>query len=113
AADYRERNAPPGAPAGPSGLRQGMTLFLAAFPDLRITTDDQLADGDKVASRFTTRGTHLGDLFGIPPTGKPVAYPTLDLVRIAGGKIVERWGLDDQLGVMQQLGVLPAPGQAG
>ena len=111
AADYREHNPPPRGTGGLEDLRGGMTLFLGAFPDLHMTVEDQVGEGDKVASRFTTRGTQRGELFGVPPSGQEVVYSTIDIARFAGGKIVERWGLDDQLGVLQQLGVVPPPQQ--
>ena len=73
--------------------------------------EDMIAEGDKVAVRFTLRGTHGGDLMGIPPTGKPVAVTGIDINRIADGKIAERWANFDALGLMQQLGVIPTPEQ--
>ncbi len=87
-------------------------LFFAAFPDARHELAEMIAEADQVATRFTFRGTHQGDLMGIPPTGKQVTVPGIALDRIAGGKIVERRIESDQLGLMQQLGVIPAPGQA-
>ena len=72
-----------------------------------------IAEGDKVASRITAHGTHKGEFMGIPPTGKHTMQTGIDIVRIAGGKVVERWGEFDQLGLMQQLGVIPPPGAGG
>lgn len=74
--------------------------------------EDMLVDGDKVAVRTTFRGTHTGDFFGIPPTGKSVTVSGTHILRIADGKIAEHWGNNDDLGLMRQLGVIPAPEQA-
>jgi predicted ester cyclase len=82
--------------------------MLQGFPDLRVTIEDMIAEGDKVVIRFTTHGTQQGALGSIPPTGKQVAVPTIEITRIADGKIVEDWGLDDRLGMLQQLGLVPA-----
>lgn len=86
--------------------------FFAAFPDMRVAIDDLLADGDKVVGRFTTRGTHTGELMGIPATGKEVVFGGISIYRIAGGKIAEEWFGDDLLSLLQQIGAVPAPGAA-
>ncbi len=72
-----------------------------------------IAEGEKVVSRLTVHGVHQGDFQGIPPTGKAVMQTGIDILRLAGGKVIERWGEFDNLGLMQQLGVIPAPGQPG
>lgn len=77
------------------------------------TIEDQIAEGDKVVSRLTIRGTHKGEFMGIPPSGRQFTVELIDIHRISGGKVVERWGIFDQLGMMQQLGVIPAPVQTG
>ena len=82
-------------------------MFLKAFPDLHLTVEDMIAEGDKVVTRFTSRGTQTGAFMGIPPTGKQVTVSSIVIARIADGKIVEEWGLDDQMGMLQQLGVIP------
>jgi steroid delta-isomerase-like uncharacterized protein len=87
--------------------------FYAAFPGLRLTIDDLIAEEDKVVVRFTFQGTHQGELMGIPPTGKDVRAGGITIVRIAGGKMVEHWEEFDMLGILQQLGVVPPPGQGG
>ncbi len=87
-------------------------LFFAAFPDARHELEDMIAEADQVVTRFTFRGTQHGDLMGIPPTGKQVTVSGIALDRIASGKIVERRIESDQLGLLQQLGAIPAPGQA-
>jgi predicted ester cyclase len=103
--------APPGTPTGIEGAKQTIGAFLAAFPDVEITLDDLIAEGDKVVARFTARGTHKGAMMGMAPTGKRVTVTAIDIVRISQGKIVEHWESMDQLGMMQQLGVIPPPGQ--
>ena len=110
---YVEHNAPPGTGPGLEGVKQGMATYLAAFPELHVTIEDQVAAGDRVAGRYTTRVTHGGDLFGIPPTGRSAVYQTFDIVRIEDGRIAERWSVDDMLGLMRQLGLVPAPGPNG
>jgi len=83
--------------------------MLAAFPDLRVTVDDLLAEADKVAAHITMKGTHKGEFMGIAPTGRQVEMRISDIVRIAGGKAVERWGVEDSLGMLTQLGVVTPP----
>lgn len=87
-------------------------FMLSAFTGGVATVEDMLVDGDMVVSRLTFRGTHTGDLMGIPPTGRSVTIAETIIDRIADGKIVESWRLFDQMAMMQQLGVLPAPGQS-
>ena len=96
---------------GPEGYKQLVADVRSAFPDLRLTVYDQIAEGDKVVTRWTLTGTHKGDFMGIPPTGVQVTVTGIDIDRIAGGKIVEEWTNDDVLGLMQQLGVIPPIGQ--
>jgi steroid delta-isomerase-like uncharacterized protein len=105
-------------PGGPAPLdweqhRQFLTTFYSACPDLSHTVEDMIAEGDRVATRATDRGTQRGELMGIPPTGKPFAITGINIIRIAGGRIAEEWVVFGQLGMLQQLGVMPAPGQAG
>jgi predicted ester cyclase len=85
-------------------------LLHSAFPDLQIEIEDLIAEGDKVVGRVTARGTHQGAFMGIAPTGKPVSFNAIDVVRIAGGKIVERWSQADNLALLQQLGGGSGPG---
>lgn len=82
--------------------------FFTAFPDAHFTTEKLIADGDTVAVRRTFRGTHTGNFLGIPPTGKRVTTTVMTINRFAGGKIVEVWNNTDDLGLLQQLGVIPA-----
>ncbi len=97
---------------GPEGVKHFYAMLRQAFPDLHFTIEDQIADGDRVVTRWTARGTHTGEFQGIPPTGKQVRLTGIDIDRIANGKFVECWTNVDELGMMQQLGVLPAPAQA-
>jgi steroid delta-isomerase-like uncharacterized protein len=96
---------------GLEGVRQLVSMYRGAFPDLHLTIEDEITEGDKIVTRFTGRGTHKGLLMGIPPTGKRVTITAIDILRFENGKIVEHWGNQDLLGMMQQLGVIPAPGQ--
>jgi predicted ester cyclase len=96
----------------PEHLRMMRENLVAAFPDFRITIEDQIAEGDKVVTRVTFRGTHLGEYRGIAPTGRQVAYAGIAVDRIAGGKVVEGWHQADALGMLRQLGAtVEAPGQ--
>jgi predicted ester cyclase len=106
-----DHSAPPGLPGGVEGARQLAGMFLTAFPDLHFTVEDMIAEGDKVVARITMSGTQQGAFMGIPPTGKHVAWTLIDINRVAGGKSVEHWSEMDALGLLQQLGVVPAPGQ--
>jgi predicted ester cyclase len=100
------------APNHIEGAKQSITMYLTAFPDLHVTVEDMVAEGDKVVARLTVRGTHQGAFLGIPPTGKQVTGTAIDVNRIADGKSVEHWNEMDTLGLLQQLGVGPVPGQA-
>lgn len=97
---------------GLEAYKQFLSMYLTASPDLYFTIEDQVAEGDKVGTRYTARGTHLGPFMGIPPTGKHVTVTGISIIRVADGKIVEEWANGDNLGLLQQLGVIPAPGQA-
>jgi len=100
-------------PLDRAGHRQMIAHFQEAFPDGRNTSEELLAEGDKVVQRWTFRGTHQGAFQGIPPTGRPVTLTGISIWRVDGGTIVESWHELDTLGLLQQLGVSPAPGQAG
>jgi steroid delta-isomerase-like uncharacterized protein len=97
---------------GPEGFEQFVTTIPAAFPDIQFTIEDMFAEGDMVAIRVTFRGTHQGELMGIPPTGKQVTVTGIGIQRIADGKFQETWDSFDMLGLMQQLGVVPPMGQS-
>ena len=83
-------------------------MSLGTFPDARVTVEDQVAEGDKVVSRWTATGTHTGDLMGTAPTGRSIEIPGITISRFSGGKIAEDWYQSDDLGMMQQLGVIPS-----
>jgi steroid delta-isomerase-like uncharacterized protein len=92
---------------GPDDFKEFVSSYRAAFSDARISVDDQIAEGDKVATRWTARGTHDGELMGIASTGKQVTITGLTLSRLANGKVVEEHTNWDTFGMMQQLGVVP------
>jgi steroid delta-isomerase-like uncharacterized protein len=99
-------------PQGISGLKNLVTTFRTAFPDFHVTVEDQLAEGDKVASHLTVRGTHRGEIFGIPSTGKSFTVSGISIWEVQNGLLVSEWVNWDTLEVLQQLGVMPALGQA-
>ena len=94
-------------PQGSEGLKQTVTMFRTAFPDLQFSVEDMIAEGDKVVSRITMRGTHKGEFMGIPATDKTFAVQVIDIIRFANGKAVEHWGVTDSAAMMQQLGAAP------
>ena len=104
-----DHNPAPGQGPGIEGVKQTFAGFSIAFPDLEFTVEDQIAEGDRVVSRVKTQGTHKGEFMGIGPTGKRVTATGIDIVRIANGKIVERWGEFDNMAILQQIGALPGP----
>lgn len=103
----------PGQATGREGFRQTVAMMLSAFPDIHVTIEDMVAEKDRVVVRWTVRGTHRGNFMGIPPTNKQLTSSGIDLFRYEGGKRIETWRQWDALGVMQQLGVLPAGRQSG
>ena len=111
AQDLVSHSALPGLPPGLAGGKMAHQGFLASFPDTQTTTEDLIAEGDKVVERYTARGTHKGDFMGAPPTGKKFSIESIVIFRFANGKIVEMWGLNDGQALMMQLGLMPAPGQ--
>lgn len=92
---------------GPEGFKAAHTVFCQAFPDLHITVDHTVSNGDEVATRFTCRGTHGGDLFGIPATNRPVIFTGITITRFRKGQIVEGWNKIDFLSMLQQVGAVP------
>jgi steroid delta-isomerase-like uncharacterized protein len=105
--DFVDHSPPPNTSPDKAGLKEIVKLLRGAFPDLKLTIVDAIAEGDKVAIRLVSRGTHKGDFLGIAPTGRSINVNEQHFVRFAGGKIVEHWGVEDNLGMMQQLGVVP------
>jgi predicted ester cyclase len=106
--DVVDHSRPPGIAEGAAGVREQFDGFRAAFPDFRATILDQVAEGDKVVTRKVFTGTHLGAFQGIEPTGREVEIHVIDIVRVADGRIVEHWNCVDRLGLLAQLGALPA-----
>jgi steroid delta-isomerase-like uncharacterized protein len=104
----------PGAPAplDGEGWKSFIAAFVAGFPDFRLVLEDMVAEGDRVAARWTFRGTHEGEFLGIAATGKPVSMSAIEVNRVADSKVAEHWVALDQLGLLQQLGAIPAPGEA-
>lgn len=109
ASDYTYRG-PGGDVHGVAGWKQLAQMYRTAFPDVVMTVDEQIAEGDKVVTRFTARGTHRGVLGGVAPSGRFVTVPCMAIDRIVGGRIVESFELFDQLGMFQAIGTLPAIG---
>jgi predicted ester cyclase len=111
AADLVDHSAPPDMIHGSESLKQRALAWRSAFPDLKLTVDDVIAEGDLVVVAWTGGGTHLGDLMGIAPTGVKGFMSGISFHRIQDGRIVERWGDSDQAGLFVQLGLMPAPTQ--
>lgn len=109
APDFINHEAPPGIPnRGPEAMRQVVMMLRTAFPDLHFTVEELVAEGDTVAGRVTMSGTHEGPFMGIAPTGRAIRQAHMHFVRFADGKAIEQRGVRDDLGMMQQLGVIPA-----
>lgn len=96
----------PGMASGLEGAKQVHKKTLIGMPDWHTVIDDLIAEGDKVVARITMTGTHTGDFYGIPATGRHVSFTGIYIARIANGKIVEHWGEEDAVSLLQQLGVL-------
>ncbi len=101
------------ASSGIEGINEVITACRAAFEHLNITVEDMIAEGNDVAARFTARGIHKGNFMGLPATGKPITMTGIEIFRIKDGKIIELWGEANLLGLMQQLGIIPVPGNQG
>jgi steroid delta-isomerase-like uncharacterized protein len=107
-ATYNDPNVPDGKFTGPEGMKKFVQIYRGAFPDVRITINDQIAEGDKVVTRWTATGTQKGQLMGIAPTNKHAIVTGVDIARFHDGKVVEAWASYDMFGMLQQLGVVPA-----
>ena len=94
---------------GPEEEKQLIAMYRSAFPDLHFTVEDMVAEGDKVVIRVGIRATHKGELLGIPPTEKRLTFTAMEFYRLSEGKIDEQWVNVDTLGMMQQIGAVPAP----
>jgi predicted ester cyclase len=110
--EFVNPSAPPGLPADREGIKIVTAIFRRAFPDSYFTLEDMIAQGDKVATRKTFHGTHEGEFMDIPPTGQRVSMGLIDIVRIADGRVVEHWSMGNNLGMMQQLGVIAQQGES-
>ncbi len=111
--DLVVHNPPPGITGDFEGVKQAISIHRTGYPDMHFTIEEQVAEGDKVVSLWTITGTHKGEWVGIPPTGKQISIHGMSLQRYQGGKMVEGWLAMDMLGWMQQIGVVPPPGQSG
>jgi steroid delta-isomerase-like uncharacterized protein len=107
--DYLAHNSFGGAPNGPQGLKWLISMYRTAFPDLQCTVDDEIREGDKFSAHWTMRGTHKGSFLGNAPTGRLVQAQGIIFARTVNGQIVEDWTLTNQMGVLQQLGLVPPP----
>lgn len=105
APNFTDHTPAPGQAPGVQGIKDVVQMFVKAFPDLRVVVEEMVAEGDLVAARFRMEGTHQGDLFGTPPTGKRVTFRGLDMVRVKDGKATDVWHYGDDMVVMAQLGV--------
>src|SRR6185503_20931583 len=92
---------------GPAGYLAVITMMRAGFPDIQWTLEEMVAEADKVAARFTMRGTHRGPFFGVPPTGKKIEVKAMNFYRLSDGQFVEEHGQPDLLGLLQQIGAVP------
>jgi steroid delta-isomerase-like uncharacterized protein len=108
AAEFVSHDMPPGLPRGPEGVRQFYAGIRAGLPDVKLTVEDMVAEGDKVVVRWRAAATHQGTFLGVPPTGKPVSFSGMATYRLADGKVVERWVEVGLLGVAEQLRASPA-----
>jgi steroid delta-isomerase-like uncharacterized protein len=99
----------PALPAGPEGFKQLVGAYRTAFPDLTITVDELIAEGDKVVGRWTATGTNTGSLMGMPPTGKHATITGISILAFAGSQVTEQRTNWDTMGMLQQLGVIPTP----
>jgi steroid delta-isomerase-like uncharacterized protein len=113
AADYQHHdpaNPDPRPVVGPQGVREHLISLKGAFPDLIFDVEDTISDGDQIVVRWTARGVNTGEYFGMPATGKPIEITGMNTWRTRNGKAIEGWVNRDDLGMLQQLGVIPAPG---
>ena len=108
ASDVVSHSMPPGMPGTFDGAKQLFTQIFQAFPDARWSVDEVICEGDKAVLRSTMRGTHKGEFMGIAPTNKYVQVTGIDIMRFRDGIMVEHWGSQDDLGMLKQMGVIPA-----
>jgi len=108
APDFVDHSPMPGFSPDAMGFKKGLAMVRTAMPDMKYTIEDVIAEGDKVVVRWRASGTHKGEMFGIPPTSKSIVVTGIDIFRVSNGKLVEFWLNWDQLGMLQQLGVIPS-----
>jgi steroid delta-isomerase-like uncharacterized protein len=106
--DFVDHNPPPGGKGTLDATKQQFLDLVAAFPDLKMVVEDQIAEGDRVVNRVLMCGTHKGQYMGMPGSGKPIEIGGIDILRMVNGKAAERWGYFDDVKLMQQLDALPA-----
>jgi predicted ester cyclase len=111
--DVVSRGRRPDEPAGFEGVKRTMLWLASVFSDQRWDIQDLVAEGDLVACHVIHHGRHTGDLMGIPPTGRTVAYPYVHFLRFRDGKAIEQWSVRDDMTLMRQLGVVPSRPEAG
>ena len=111
APEFVDRSPQPGMASTREGFKQFVTALRTAFPDVRYAINDSIECGDKLVHRVTAKGTMTGEFAGMPPTGKHATWTEIHIVRVANQHIVEHWGLTQELGMLVQLGVIPAPGR--
>ncbi len=105
--DFVNHDAPPGAPRGSAGLRYVITVLRTAFPDIHCSVEELIAEDDKVVARTTVTGTHLGDFFGVAPTGRQIKQDQIHILHFRNGKTVEHRSVRDDLRMLRQLGLVP------
>jgi steroid delta-isomerase-like uncharacterized protein len=109
AEDFVDHDPPMGGPPNREGMRAAGAIFRAAFPDWHSDMGILVSEGDLVVEQFTASGTQQGEIFGVPPSHRTISLPGINIWRVRDGRIVERWGRLDELGLLRQLGVVPTP----
>jgi len=112
APNYVEHQVPAGMASDPEAMQKMMGMMMQAFPDLRYTVEDLVAEGDKTVSRVTASATHQGEYMGVAPTNKQVKWEEIHISRWVDGKLAEHWGVMDMVGLLQQIGAMPQMGMA-
>jgi steroid delta-isomerase-like uncharacterized protein len=105
---FEHEDPPPGVSRDREGVKQVFTMYHSAFSDIDASINDMIAEDDKVVVFMTVQATHIREFAGIPPSGKRIAVHVLDIFRVTDGQVKEHWGVTDRLGMLQQLGVIPA-----
>ena len=111
ATNFVEHTTQPGVPPTREGFKQALKALKTAFPDLHYVIEDSIETGDRIVHRLTASGTMKADFMGISATGKRAIWTEIHIGRVADGRLAEHWGLVDQLGMLVQLGIVPAPGR--